>query len=199
MTVSAVPYDLRKTASQLPHWARDVRLLNKLNNNRIEVGRLLKECLNSPEFVETILGGPGRILNVLHACRTQADWDNALDVLTSESDAGPQKQGRTIPFPPAPFPDTAALKAITSRRMLKREGRVMKHCCASSFEQVHREWSYFYHWSEEEEVTIELSRDDELWSISEMKTAGNEEPSASTRRKLTIAVMKALGDRFSVG
>ena len=61
------------------------------------------------------------------------------------------------PFPRAPFLGNKQLIAIDSAPKLKKEGQIMQHCVGGYVNEVVRGQSYFYHWTGDAQLPIELT------------------------------------------
>jgi len=79
----------------------------------------------------------------------------------------------TLTFPPAPFPDSKTIQAITTVDELIEEGRVQDNCVASYAETVAKGDSYIYRVMKPQRGTLELRYSDGAWVTGQFKLKKN--------------------------
>jgi hypothetical protein len=76
-------------------------------------------------------------------------------------------------FPPPPIPGTALIVPITSKDMLREEGRVQKNCVAGYLSSVMRRQAYVYRVLAPQRCTLSIVPSGEEWVCGQLKARAN--------------------------
>lgn len=89
--------------------------------------------------------------------------------------------GRALDFPPAPFPDSAAIQSIKTPDDLQTETEQMQHCVASYANRVYDGQYAVYRVLEPERLTLGLSLRHGRAALDQLKGVANQAPSAEAQ------------------
>lgn len=97
-------------------------------------------------------------------------------------------------LPSAPCPDHPGLVPVTSASDLRKLGARFRNCLQHGihFRRGAGEGESFFRWAGEEEAIVAVHRDSRGYRLSEVKLAGNEEPSSQTMSEI-IAAFQGIG------
>ena len=87
----------------------------------------------------------------------------------------------SLTFPPAPFPDSKHIEAISTVDELIDEGRAQENCVASYAETVAEGDTYIYRVLKPQRGTLELRRLDSAWVLGQFKLKRNAAPGKRAR------------------
>lgn len=100
---------------------------------------------------------------------------------------------RSKPFPSPPIAGDDRLVPLTSGAALEQESRHMRNCLRSRTLNVLNGRSYYFHWSDREEATVEVSLHPEQgWGLTEALGRGNRPLSYRTREEIEDRVLQFL-------
>lgn len=93
----------------------------------------------------------------------------------------PEEEGHGADLPAPPFAGTKTIVPITSKWMLRQEGRVQHNCVASYVSQVARGRVAIYRVLEPERATLSLVRSRGRWRLQQLKGPCNANVTPATR------------------